>query len=104
MAKLDKSEHIRFSFNWADYLNKIEDIQEDLDKLKKLGATHIEMDIETEWDVTSIKIKAFNIRKETDQEYSDRIIAEDLAGRKYDAEQNLREKETYERLKKKFEQ
>lgn len=62
---------VDYVLDWT-YEVSIDDIRKDLDKLEQLGATHIEINSELEYDSAYTSIKAISRRLETDEELNKR--------------------------------
>lgn len=88
---------IEYDFNWS-YGISIDDLQKDLDELRKLGVTHIDIEPQSSYDVPYISYQAISRRMETPEEYEERI-AKDKA---WQEELRRRDVEQYERLKEKL--
>ena len=69
--KIKRNFNVDYHFDWL-YGIEISKIREDLDKLEKLGATSIEIEVGEYYDSPSISIQAISNRLETDEEYSAR--------------------------------
>lgn len=61
--------------NWLHGVS-IESLQYDLDRLKELGATTVDIKLDSNWEDNFVKIEAFSRRLETDEEYKSRISEE----------------------------
>lgn len=72
MKKQVKKIYVDFNFNW-DCGIEISKLRADLDELEKLGATHIDMEANINWDCPELNIKAKYERLETDQEFEERV-------------------------------
>jgi hypothetical protein len=86
---------IDYGFHDWKYNVEINKIREDLDKLEKLGVTHIEI---TEWD-DSVSIVAVQERLETDEEYKKRRDEAETR----EIQRMEQERELYQSLKAKYE-
>lgn len=65
------SENIEFNFDWD--CAPLSKIKSDIEKLEKLGATHIEIEAREEYDSIYLSMEAKRARLETGQEASNRI-------------------------------
>jgi hypothetical protein len=69
---------VNYGFEWEG-INSLDDIQKDIDAIRLLGATHIEITAESgNYGRPYIEIDAVIVRYETDTEYQDRIDLENL--------------------------
>lgn len=92
---------IDYPLNWRDD-NDIENIQYNLDELKKLGATHINFYLSMDWDIPSLEITAYQERLETEEEYENRQIREENKKKREEYEKKSRELAFYKEIKKKY--
>ncbi len=60
-----------YSLGWGGRV-EISKLKEDLNKLEKLGATHVEIQPYEEYGVPDVKIEAYCVRIETDEEFEKR--------------------------------
>lgn len=99
--KIRKEFKIDYMLDW-EYSVNISEIKKDIEELEKLGATSINIQIEYDYGEASLEIKAVSLRQETDEEYKQRIDAENENQKKIEKrelEQLNRLKEKYEKLK-----
>lgn len=75
MEKIEGHFDVRYSIDWENN-NSIAQIRADLDELEKLGATHITFDTYISYESANLEIKAYSVRLETDEEYKERIEAQ----------------------------
>jgi hypothetical protein len=75
MKKIERWFKVDYDLGW-EYDGAISKIKKDIEELEKLGATHVEIDEETSFGESSIRIRAFSERMETDEEYQERIDEE----------------------------
>lgn len=97
MKKLYRSFNIDDNLSW-DYGGEIKEIKEDLERLEKLGATHIVISAWDDYGAPSISMKAVCERFETDEELQDRLNKET----KRQEDNKRRELDELERLKLKY--
>jgi hypothetical protein len=71
MEKITIEENIPYSFSWT-FGVEISEIRTDLDKVEKLGATHINIEYGSSWNAPYCDIEAVNKRVETDEEFNTR--------------------------------
>ena len=88
---------VDYSLDWK-YGVEISQIKKDIEELEKLGATHVEIDIEYKYGDSYIEIKALSNRLETDDEYQQRIDEQN----KRQEDMKRRELEQLEKLKSKY--
>ena len=98
MEKQVRKFEIDFDFNWT-YGVQVEKLKADLEALEKLGATEIEIEAGCYYGSSTITIKAYSERIETDDEYNHRINIV----KKQVADIRRREMAELERLKSKYE-
>ena len=67
-----KRSQVDFYISWA-YGIEISQIRKDLDALEALGATHVDIEVNSYYDSHSISIEAFAERLETDEEFTLRM-------------------------------
>ena len=96
MEKEIKEFEIDYDLNWRWGVT-IDEVKKDLDELKKLGATHIEIEPYQFYDMTEVSIKAITERMETDEEYKQRLdeekrYQEDLTRKELELLKGLQEK------------
>lgn len=72
MKKIMKRSQIDFYISWAHGI-EISKIRKDLDALEALGATHVNIEVNSYYDSHSISIEAFEERLETDEEFTLRM-------------------------------
>lgn len=72
MEKQTRRFEIKFDFDWECGV-EISKIREDLDAIEKLGATHLEIDGGSSYDVPYVRIDGYVHRMETGEEYLERI-------------------------------
>jgi hypothetical protein len=97
MNKQVRDFKIEHSLDW-EYGVSIEQIEEDIKKLKSLGVTRIEIEAYNSYDCAYLSIETLQNRLETDDEYKDRIGKvkyREEAEKKRDLEQLARLKEKY---------
>ena len=75
MEKEIREFEIDYDLNWRGGV-EIDQVQQDLDELKKLGATHIEIEPYQSFDLVFVDIKAIVERIETDEEFKQRLDEE----------------------------
>jgi hypothetical protein len=80
-------------------LHEIETVQKEIDRLKGLGVTYIEFDIDEEFGVPCLDVATYYLREETDEEYDKRVNSASIAQKRM----LERELELYKRLKIKYE-
>jgi len=97
MEKITRNFEVKCSLEW-EYGVEISQIKKDIKQLEKLGATHVEINIEYEYGNPYIEIKASSTRLETDDEYQQRIDEQN----KRQEEMKRRELEQLEKLKSKY--
>jgi len=97
MEKITRNFEVKYSLEWK-YRVEISQIKKDIEELEKLGATHVELDIEYEYGDSYIGIKALSNRLETDDEYEQRIDKQN----KRQEEMKRRELEQLYELKSKY--
>lgn len=97
MEKQIRDFKVSYSLDWQ-YGVAISKIREDLDELEKLGVTHIEIEIQSEYGSSYVKIEPISKRIETDEEYNKRIG--DIEKRNED--QKRRDLEQLAKLKSKY--
>jgi hypothetical protein len=97
MEKITRNFEVKYSLEWK-YGVEISQIKNDIEELEKLGATHVEIDIEYEHGDSYIEIKALSNRLETDDEYQQRIDEQN----KRQEDMKRRELEQLEKLKSKY--
>ena len=97
MKKQVRKFEIDFDFSWT-YGVKLEKLKADLEALEKLGATEIVISADCYYDSSTITIKAYSERIETDDEYNHRINIV----KKQSADIRWREMAELERLKSKY--
>jgi len=97
MEKITRNFEVKYSLGWT-YGVEISQIKKDIEELEKLGATHVEIDIESGHGDSYIEIKAFSHRLETDDEYQQRIDEQN----KRQEDMKRRELEQLEKLKSKY--
>jgi hypothetical protein len=97
--KIKRNFNIDYSLDWT-YGVEISKIRSDLDALEKLGATHVNIEVETSYDYSYIVANAFAFRTETDSEYKERIDKE----REWQEQIKRRDLEQLEILKTKYKQ
>lgn len=97
--KIKRNFNIDYSLDWT-YGVEISKIRSDLDALEKLGATHVDIEVETSYDCSYIVANAFAFRTETDSEYKERIDKE----REWQEQIKRRDLEQLEILKTKYKQ
>tara|TARA_R110000850_G_scaffold203282_1_gene329630 strand:- start:184 stop:483 length:300 start_codon:yes stop_codon:yes gene_type:complete len=88
---------VEFDFDWADGV-EISKIREDLDSLEKLGATHVEIESQTNFDYSFSTFDSYVDREETDEECLSRV--KDSEVREYVIKQ--RELEQLKKLQAKY--
>jgi D-mannonate dehydratase len=66
---------INYFLGWS-YNTEIAQIKQDLEAIEKLGATHVNTEIEHSYGDSFLKIEAIQQRKETDEEYQKRLLQE----------------------------
>ena len=74
MEKQIKRIEVNYSLAWNG-LTKISEIEKDLEEIKKMGATHVEIGVFSDDDVYAIAICE---REETDEEFEGRKFKEKL--------------------------
>ena len=99
MEKITRNFEVKYSL-WWKYGVEISQIKKDIEELEKLGATHVEIDIEYDYEYGDayIGIKALSNRLETDDEYQQRIDEQN----KRQEDVKRRELEQLEKLKSKY--
>ena len=70
--KLVRDFKVDYNITWDNYV-EIKKIKSDLSKLQKLGATHINFDIEEMYGDLILNVTATLKREETDDEYNTRL-------------------------------
>ena len=86
MEKRIKRIELYYRLSW-DGLTEISDIEKDLEEIKKIGATHVEIGA---FDECSVYVQAICEREETDEEFEVRKFQEKLnAERKRQRELDL---------------
>ena len=75
MEKIEGHFDVSYSIDWENN-NSIAKIRADLDELEKLGATHITFEHYISYECSQLEIKAYSVRLETDEEYNERIEAQ----------------------------
>ena len=71
MNKQIRDFKVNFEIDWRSEIEIIK-MKQDLEKLEKLGATHLEIN-PPEYEGSFVQIKAISRRIETDEEYNERI-------------------------------
>jgi hypothetical protein len=97
MGKITRNFEVNYSLEWI-YGVEISQIKKDIEELEKLGATHVEIEIEYYYGDPYVEIKALSNRLETDEEYQQRIDEQN----KRQEEIKRRELEQLEKLKSKY--
>lgn len=93
------NKRVKYDLPWKYELVSIEQIRKDLDTIEKLGATHVEFNVESDYGNYVMDIAPISSVLETDEEYQARMDdIKNRAQKKKDAE--LAE---YNRLKAKYE-
>ena len=77
MEKQIKRIEVNYCLSW-DGLTKISEIEKDLEDIKKMGATHVEIGTFEEWGDTYVQTRAICEREETDEEFERREFQEKL--------------------------
>lgn len=98
MEKRNIEIKIQEYLSWT-YGVKISQIREDLDRVEKLGATHINIEYGEAYDTSYCDITAVQVRIETDEECQERIKKDLL----YKQRAITRDLEDLKRLKLKYE-
>ena len=99
MKKIERDFRIGFSFIDWEYRVEISKLKSDIEELEKLGATHVDIDTETDYDTPILSINAYSRREETDIEYETRINEEQKVKDSFEK----KELEYLEKLKAKYE-
>jgi len=73
MGKLLRSFKIEHALEWEGVIS-INQLEEDIIKLKKLGVNSLEIKTYSSFDCAYLSIEAFKNRLETDKEYKDRVM------------------------------
>lgn len=94
MKKLKRVFDVDYNLNWM-YGVTLAQLKEDIAAIEKLGATHVEIELEDRWDCPYISIQAKSERVETDEERKSREEREKQIKEK----QIQKEIEEFERLK-----
>lgn len=81
MEKQIKQIEVSYGFAWNG-LTEISEIEKDLEEIKKMGATHVEIETFEEWGDTYITTRAICEREETDEEFEARKFQEKLEAEK----------------------
>jgi hypothetical protein len=98
MDKRTLKDKIEYDFNWKDGV-EIDQMQKDLEALKELGATHVEVDSITYSETELVAVEAFCERLETDEEYRERMEG----NKKYEDTVRAIELKQLKELKEKYE-
>ena len=99
MNKIIREFKIGFNFIDWKYGVEISKLKYDIEDLEKLGATHVDIDTETDYDGPILSINAYSKREETDSEYETRINEEQKIKDSFEK----KELEYLEKLKAKYE-
>ena len=99
MKKIERDFRIGFSFIDWEYRVEISKLKSDIEELEKLGATHVDIRAETDYNDSILNINAFSRREETDNEYEIRINEEQKIKDSFEKQ----ELEYLEKLKSKYE-
>lgn len=96
MEKITRNFTVEKDLDWT-YGIEIKALREDLDRLEKAGATHIEIEPYEEYGSAYVEIKAYANREETDEECKLRLDKEqarkdDIARRELEQLRKLQEK------------
>ena len=97
MEKITRDFEVNYELDWK-YGVEVSKIKKDIEELEKLGATHVEIDIEYSYGDSFIEIKALSHRLETDEELKQRIDEQN----KRQEEIKRRDLEQLEKLKSKY--
>ena len=76
MEKLTKRIKVDYFLEW-EYGMSIYDLRKDLDKIEKLGATHVDIEAYTSYDCAYVGIEPILQRTETDEEAIKRVSDEE---------------------------
>lgn len=71
---MEKDFEVDFLFSW-DFV-KLKQVRKDIQKLEKMGATHIRISTYREYGDNYVRIEAISRREETEQEKKQRIKSE----------------------------
>lgn len=74
MEKRIKRIELNYCLSW-DGLTEISEIEKDLEEIKKMGATHVEIGV---FDECGVYVQAICEREETDEEFEGRKFQEKL--------------------------
>ena len=98
MEKQIKNFKVAYELDW-EYEVSIEKLEEDIKLMKELGVTSVEIEAETYYDSSYVKIQTYQRREETDEEFEQRVGAV----KRREEEIKRRDLEQLERLKNKYE-
>ena len=71
MEKQIKQIQVSYCLAWNG-LTEISEIEKDIEEIKKMGATHVEIEAFEEWGDTYVQTRAIGEREETDEEFEER--------------------------------
>lgn len=77
MEKQIKQIDLSYCLAWNG-LTEISEIEKDIEEIKKMGATHVEIEAFDEWGDTYVQTRAICEREETDEEFEGRKFQEKL--------------------------
>lgn len=72
MEKIIRSFKVDFNLDWT-YGVELSKLKEDINELEKLGVTDIEIQSEDDFGGSTVSVRAFINRLETDEEFNERI-------------------------------
>ena len=98
MKKKVKDFKVNYSLDLNGRLTEINQLRKHLDEAEALGATHIKVDAEEDYELLVVRTTVISRRLETDEEFEKRV--EDHNYRKLTKE--WEERRTLEALKKKY--
>lgn len=81
MEKQIKQIEVSHCLAWNG-LTEISEIEKDIEEIKKMGATHVEIGTFEEWGDTYVQTRAICEREETDEEFEGRKFQEKLEAEK----------------------
>jgi len=97
MKKQVRNFEVNYTLYWS-YGVELSRLREDIDAIEKLGATRVDIEIESEYGNDYITTKAFALREETDEECIERIQQQAKSAEKF----KQMELDQFEKLKLKY--